>query len=255
VSAPIASSLDKALSLLFAFAEPGSTKRVFTVSALAETLGMDKAQVSRALATFAKYGMVERLDGRNGYQLGWSLVPLASRSLTAQTMSALYPELSRLSVELGETVHFQVRDAATRVPLAAFVPNRTLYAAVHVGRAEPLLGSAVGHALLSRSDEPDVRALFDAQGPASRTGSWSKAIGAVRSAEADGYAVHVDGDEVTTIAAAIHDIGNYHGRVYAAIAVSAPAFRFEAQRERILERIVDVSAMGSRYLEARGTGK
>lgn len=256
MSAPIASSLDKALALLFAFAESDSTQRVFTVSALAESLGMDKAQVSRALATFARYGMVERLEGRGGYQLGWSLVPLASRSLTAQTMSALYPQLSRLSIEVGETVHFQVRDSSTSVPLAAFVPDRSLYVAVHTGRAESLMGTAVGYALLSRSDDADVRSLFDAQKPGSRrVGSWSKVSRAVRDAAELGYSILEDpsGDAVTTIASPIHDIGNYHGRVYAVVALSAPTTRFEAQRDHIVARMREVSAIGSRYLEARGT--
>ncbi len=256
MSAPIASSLDKALALLFAFAEPGRDQRVFTVSALAETVGMDKAQVSRALATFGKYGMVERLEGRTGYQLGWSLVPLASRSLTAQTMSALYPELARLSIELGETVHLQIRSSAASVPMAVFDPDRRLHVVVHTGQPQPLLGTAVGYALLSRSDEADVRTLFDAHRASGkpRVGNWSSIIAAVREAAEAGYSVHEDSteDAVTTVAAPIHDIGNYYGRVYAVVALSAPTARFEGQRDQIIARVQEVSALGDRYLESRG---
>lgn len=127
MSAPISSSLDKALALLFAFVSEDGSQRVFTVSSLAERLGMDKAQVSRTLATFAKYGLVERLEKRRGYQLGWAIVPLASRALTAQTMSTLYPELTRLSADLGEAVHFSVRDGASSVCLATFAPERRIF--------------------------------------------------------------------------------------------------------------------------------
>jgi IclR family acetate operon transcriptional repressor len=257
MNTPSGSSLDKALALLFAFAEPESQQRVFTVSALAGSLGMDKAQVSRVLATFAKYGIVERLEGRAGYQLGWALVPLASRSLTAQTMSELYPELSRLAVELGETVHFRVREAATSVALAAFAPDRALYVPVTTGRPEPLVGSAVGYAFLSRSAPADVEVLVEslAAGERARVGGVKAVRSAVEEAAELDYSVVVDpdGEEVTTIAAPIYDIGNYHGRVYAVIAVSAPSARFDAQRERIVSRIIEVSRLGSRYLESKGS--
>ena len=255
-TAPGGSSLDKSLALLFAFAEPGSDQRVFTVSALAKSSGMDKAQVSRMLASFVEFGMVERLEGRAGYQLGWALVTLASRSLTAQTMSELYPELSRLSIELGETVHFRIRNGETSVALAAFEPNRALYVPVPEGRAEPLLGSAVGYAFLSRTEPAEVQALIDAAPTAARSrfGGVRAAQAAVAEAAEAGYSIveDPDGEGVTTFAAPIYDIGNYHGRVYAVVAVSVPSSRLDGQQQRIVERILEVSHLGSRYLESQG---
>jgi DNA-binding IclR family transcriptional regulator len=159
MASQIASSLDKALGLLFAFADPDLGARVLTVSALAERSGMDKAQVSRVLATFAKYGVVERLDHRRGYQLGWSVLSLASAALLAQTYSTVYPLLSQLSIDVRESVHFSVRDGASAVTVGAFEPDRRLAVRLRTGRAFPLLGSAVGHALLARSSDAEVASI------------------------------------------------------------------------------------------------
>lgn len=255
MSASIASSLDKALALLFAFANPEDTRQIFTVSALAEQLNMDKAQVSRVLATFAKYGLVERLENRRGYQLGWSIVPLASRALTAQTMSAVYPELSRLSTELGETVTFSVRDNASSVCLASFKPDRRLFVAQSVGQMAPLIGSAVGYALLSRSQEPDVRALFDAaKARSSRlAGRWVDVRAGLRGVSESGVSVVRDefGEQVTTVAAPIFDVGNYQGRVYGAIALSAPDDRFAEREAHVLERLAEVAEVANQAVAGR----
>lgn len=255
MSNPGASSLDKALALLFAFAEPESSQRVFTVSALAEQQGMDKAQVSRALATFAKYGLVERLESRRGYQLGWSVIHLAGRALRAQTMSLIYPALSQLAVDLDETAHFSVRDGSQWVPLASFEPDRRLFVSVPVGRPAPLLGSGVGHALLARSDDEDLRSIFKKSErrthPELRT--WRDFQAQVQAVCADGYSIvsNERGDGITTAAVPIFDVGNYRGQVHAAIGISAPDERVAEQAEVFVERLTQVAGVANDFLRGR----
>ncbi|MFT4009716.1 MAG: IclR family transcriptional regulator [Nocardioidaceae bacterium] len=259
VSTQIASSLDKSLALLFAFADPDDDQQVFTVSGLAEQQGMDKAQVSRILATFAKYGLVERLEQRRGYQLGWSIVHLASRALTAQTMSSLYPVLTRLADEWEETVHFSVRDGAHAVALASFEPDRRLYVRVPVGRRDALVGSAVGYVLLSRSDDGEVRSVFDETSRRTRieAGSWGEVRGLVEHVRAAGYSMVVNerDDQITTVAVPIHDVGNYRDRVYAAVAVSAPDERIGARRDELVERLLGVASEANAFLQGREAGQ
>lgn len=256
MSSPTASSLDKSLALLFAFAE--NDAQICTVSGLAEQHQMDKAQVSRVLATFAKYGLLERLDQRRGYQLGWSVVHLASRALHAQTMSAIYPALSQLATDWDETVHFSIRDGAHSVALAAFEPDRRLYVSVQTGRPEHLIGSAVGYALLSRSESDELRSVFDSSARRARTdaGNISSVREEVQRAADDGYSVVTNerDDLITTVAVPIMDVGNYHGRVYAAIGVSVPDHRIGGRRDELVERLLAVAEDANAFLRGKERG-
>lgn len=249
------SSLDKALAVLFSFADPQTDQRVFTVSGLAELHGMDKAQVSRMLATFAKYGLVERLDKRRGYQLGWSVVHLAGRALTAQTMSSIYPALSQLAVDLEETVHFSIRDGRNAVALATFEPDRRLFVSVPPGRTTALVGSAVGYALLSQSDSDDLRSLLQ---KSSRRGNgssvtWTALQDRVEHVRVDGFSLVADerGEGITTAAVPIFDVGNYRGRVHAAIGLSAPDERVGARAPQLVERLLEIAGNANDYLRGK----
>jgi DNA-binding IclR family transcriptional regulator len=258
MSSQIASSLDKSLALLFAFAESNGQQQVFTVSGLADSLGMDKAQVSRVLATFAKYGLVERLEQRRGYQLGWSIVHLASRALHSQTMSSIYPALSQLATDWDETVHFSVRDGVHSVALAAFEPDRRLYVNVQTGRRDALMGSAVGYALLCRSEAEELRSVFDGSARRTRTeaGSWSAVRDEVQRVADVGYSVVTNEreDQITTIAVPVLDVGNYRDRVYAAIGVSAPDDRVGARRDELVSRLVAVADAANSFLRGKEEG-
>jgi DNA-binding IclR family transcriptional regulator len=258
MASQIASSLDKALGLLFAFTDPDLGARVLTVSALAERSGMDKAQVSRVLATFAKYGVVERLDHRRGYQLGWSVLTLASRALLAQTFSAVYPLLSQLSIDVRESVHFSVRDGATAVTVGAFEPERRLAVRLRTGRPFPLLGSAVGQALLARSTDAEVASIVgDARDLEPHDAQALPSLDEVRSSLAGvrdaGHALvpHELGEDITTIAVPIDDVGNYEGRVYAVVSASAPSERFDAIHGQVLERLTGIAAETNDFLSGR----
>lgn len=259
MSTTTGSSLDRALTLLFAFADPESDAQIFTVSGLAAELGMDKAQVSRALATFARYGLVEKLDGRRGYQLGWSVVHLASRALVAQTMSSVYPVLSQLATEWEETVHFSVRDGSHAVALASFEPDRRLYVTVPTGRPEPLLGSATGYALLARSESDELRAIFDSTARRTRieAGTWGEVRDRIAQVSEDGYSVVVNerDDQITTVAVPILDVGNYRDRVYAAIGVSAPDDRIGDRVDDLVAALVGIGTTANTFLEGKGRAR
>ncbi|TGD87513.1 hypothetical protein BayCH28_14190 [Mycolicibacterium sp. CH28] len=258
MSSQIASSLDKALALLFAFAGSDRDQQVYTVSALAEAHGMDKAQVSRALATFAKYGLVERLEQRRGYQLGWSIVHLASRALHAQTMSSIYPALSQLAAEWDETVHFSIRDGAHSVVLAAFQPDRRLFVNVQTGRRDALIGSAVGYALLSRSTSEELHSVFHSGARRARdsTETWAGVRADAQRAASAGHSVLTNerNDLVTTIAVPVIDVGNYRDRVYAAIGVSAPDDRVRTRHAEMVERLVEVADAANGFLRSKEAG-
>ncbi|WP_084124564.1 IclR family transcriptional regulator [Demequina sp. NBRC 110054] len=258
MTANASSSLDRALSLLMAFADPDSEQRVFTVSALAERMQMDKAQVSRTLATFAQYGLVERLENRRGYQLGWASIHLAGKAMIAQTMSAIYPELAVLSAEVEETVWIAVRSGSRGIALETFEPDRSLQVRIVPGKPFPLVGSAMGEALLSQSCDDDVRALHKGS-PRPRGGSLPtvrETLDRVALAREQGYGLVVDerAEQVTSLAVPIVDVGNYSGRVFAAIAISAPDARFPTDSTALRERLLEIASNANAFLEGRSAG-
>jgi DNA-binding IclR family transcriptional regulator len=247
-----ATSLEKSLNVLFAFADPESDQHVFTVSALADELGMDKAQVSRTLAVFAKFGLIERLESRRGYQLGWASLHLASRALLAQVVSSLYPALSMLSTDIGESAFFSVRDGVNAVTLASFEPERRLYAKSWNGRPFPLIGSAVGYALLAGGELGEIRSIHEhavQQGTAG-VPSWAHVERMVQEVIDQGSStVHDEFQQgVSTVAVPVYDVGNYAGRVYSAISVSAPTYRFPEGERAIREGLGAVAATANELL-------
>ena len=68
----------------------------FGVSWIAQRLGREKSQVSRALRALEAEGMVERDPLTRRYHLGWRLFALASRTQQARLVQVSAPFLRRL---------------------------------------------------------------------------------------------------------------------------------------------------------------
>src|ERR1700742_884475 len=109
VVATRATSLRRGTEILIAL---GSDEAVehggLGVVRIAELVGREKSQVSRALSALAATGMVDRDPGSRAYRLGWRMYALAARSgrprLIAMGESVLYG----LVAESGETAHLSV---------------------------------------------------------------------------------------------------------------------------------------------------
>jgi len=210
------------------------------VSALAELVGRDKSQVSRALARLADAGLVDRDASTLQYRIGWAVFALAARAAGGRLLAAAVGPMRALSAELGETVHLCVLDGTDLVTLRTEAPGHRYRATGWVGSRVAAHGTSAGRALLIDSTTPEIERRFAAvgfapSGPRSRVFDVGGLVTAVGEARAAGYAA-VDEEFEVGVAGVSAPIRDFRGAIVAALNVSAPAERLRPRLATAGER-------------------
>ncbi|MGH8859750.1 MAG: IclR family transcriptional regulator [Jatrophihabitantaceae bacterium] len=202
---------------------------------IAELVGGDKGQVSRVLTTLAGSGLVERDERSLNYRLGWQLYALAARAGDRRLLEAARPMVRRLVDELGERANLSVLREAQVLTVFSESPPRSVQAAGWVGRTVPAYCTASGRALLFDATGDELRQIFagvefERPGPkAPRTvEELARRLGASRRR---GFAV-VDEEFEPGLVAVAAPVRDFHGRVCAAINISAPRYRLGGRPRR-----------------------
>jgi IclR family transcriptional regulator, KDG regulon repressor len=221
--------LERMIDILSALAEPESARNGgLGVVRVAELVGREKSQVSRALRTLAGSGLVERDAATREYRLGWRLFALAAR-VADQRLLALGPAvLHDLVGTLGETAHLTVLDGAEVLTVLSEASPSVVRAIEWTGRAVPAHSTSSGRALLLDHPPDTLRALFAsrdlrADGPRAPRDADDLAA-RIATARARGYAV-VDEEFEAGLVGAAAPVRDFRGRIVAALNVSAPKFR------------------------------
>ncbi|MDP2004321.1 MAG: IclR family transcriptional regulator [Rubrivivax sp.] len=139
--------LERALCVLECFS--GQQPRL-QLRELAERTGLDKATLLRLLATFTRYGYVQRFsDGR--YAPGPASLRLSGIYLSTFNLTdRLQPALASVMQHTGETVAFYIRSGEERVCLYRDNTPRGVAHHVEVGNRIPLAdGGSSAHVLLA----------------------------------------------------------------------------------------------------------
>jgi len=226
--------LERMIDILTALGEPESTRDGgLGVVRIAQLVGREKSQVSRALRTLDQAGLVERDEATREYRLGWRLFALAARGADQRLLALAPPVLHDLVAALGETAHLSVRDGDAVVTLLTEASPSVVRAIEWTGRAVPAHCTSAGRALLLDHDERSLRALLgDGELPAPGPDAprdIAELARRIAAARALGYAA-IDGefeDGHVGVAAPVRD---FCGRIVAALNVSAPAFRLGGRR-------------------------
>ncbi|MEV0631483.1 IclR family transcriptional regulator [Nonomuraea wenchangensis] len=193
----------------------------FGVSWIAERLGREKSQISRALRSLELEGMVERDPLTRRYRLGWRLFALAARTQHARLVRVAAPYLRRLTAAFDEDAYLCVLRGNQVLTLLS-VPSSRAYHRVWEGVSVPVIMAAAGRSLLAEWDEERVRALLRTVLPSGLDSAvaseddWLADLAHVRSA---GYAVsdvELD-DSAAGVSAPVRD---HRGLITAAISVS-----------------------------------
>ena len=146
-------SVERAVALLRAVAAASGPEA--TVTALAETCGLNRATAWRILMTLEAQGMVvgDRETGR--FFIGFGIVELAGAVGVDALVQAAHPILERVCLESGETAALAVvrGEALTYVDE---VGPAAIVSATWRGRAVPLHATSTGKALLAFSDPAAV---------------------------------------------------------------------------------------------------
>ena len=203
----------------------------FGVVRIAQLIGREKSQVSRALRTLAEAGFVERDPETLRYRVGWRLVALGLRGRDTGLVGAAPPALAELVATTGETAYLAVLAGSEVLTLASESAPHAVVAASWVGRTVPAWCSAAGRALLADDDPAELESrLGRTFGPAGPNAPRDVAELARRIAadRARGYAVAEEELEPghAAVAASVRDAS---GRIVAAMIVSGPAFRLSGK--------------------------
>ncbi|HLU75425.1 MAG TPA: IclR family transcriptional regulator C-terminal domain-containing protein [Nonomuraea sp.] len=137
----------------------------FGVSWIAQRLGREKSQVSRALRALEAEGMVERDPLTRRYRLGWRLFALAARTQQSRLVQVAEPYLRRLATAYDEDVHLCVLRGEQVLTLLS-APSSRAYHLVWEGITVPVIMAGAGRSLLADWHQEHVRELLRATLPA-----------------------------------------------------------------------------------------
>ncbi|MCG5215177.1 IclR family transcriptional regulator [Streptosporangium sp. KLBMP 9127] len=200
------------------------------VSWIAQRLGREKSQVSRALRSLESEGMVERDPVTRRYRLGWRLFALAARTSQSRLVQVAAPFLRRLAMIIDEDSHLCVLRGDSVLTVLS-VPSSRAYHRIWEGVAIPVIMAAASRSLLSDWDDDQMRAILRAKLP----GGLSAELGDEKQWLAD--AAHVREHGYTTTDVELEDgvlgvsapVRDHRGMVAAAISVSVARVRDEAR--------------------------
>ncbi len=201
---------------------------------IAELIGREKSQVSRALKTLAESGLVDRDPSTLHYRLGWRFFALAARAGEQRLLSVAPPLLERLVKDLGETAHLSVLQGTEVLTVLSESPPHAVKAVGWSGRTVPVYCTSSGRALLFDHDREALSELlsgieFRKLGP-NTVRNVEELHERIVAAHAQGHAL-VDEEFEFGLVGAAAPVRDFKGHIVAALNVSAPKFRLGGRLE------------------------
>jgi DNA-binding IclR family transcriptional regulator len=223
-------SVDRAIAVLEILASRGEAG----VSEVATEIDVHKSTAFRLLSALEDRGLVEQVEDRGKYRLGFGIVRLAGAVADRLDVTRLgRPVCERLASEIGETANLAVRQSHYAVNL--YEARGPASVATHnwVGQLTPLHCTSSGKVLLAYLPAEERTQLLSEAGLPPLTGN-TITLGAaleedLRLARSRGYAVAIEEYEVGLNAVAA-PIRGREGVVMAAVSASGPAYRFAPDR-------------------------
>lgn len=179
---------------------------------IAERLGREKSQVSRALRALEAEGLVERDPRTRTYQLGWGLYTLAARGVETRLVRAASAHLYRLADEQRADVRLSVLIGGQVLTLVSVPPRVAV-------RANPPTDTPCGPVLALDWSDGALRDLIPPGGSEQENRlAHDNLLTSCAHARAHGYVRFPETDsEPARYAAAVRD---FRGIVLAAIQLS-----------------------------------
>ncbi|MBX7448166.1 IclR family transcriptional regulator [Mycolicibacterium sp. 3033] len=225
-------SVDRAVSVLEILARLGEVG----VTELASEIGVHKSTVSRLLSALEDHELVEQAYERGKYRLGFGLLRLSNAVSGQLDVTQQGREIcERLAAELGETVNIAVLRSHYVVNVDQARGPRSVGSHNWVGELTPLHATSSGKILLAHMS-PDAR--HDVLAEAGLTRYTDRTITSVDELDRQLVAIAADGHVISTeemepgLTAVAAPIRDHAGIVIAALSVSGPVYRLDADRAR-----------------------
>jgi len=229
----------RAVSVLDCFV---TAKGSLGISELSRLTGLSKSTVHNLVATLVQTDLLASDGSNRRYRLGSKLVQLGNAFVESTDLRDLVlPTLTEIRDLTDETVTLHVRVGNERVLIAQVVSTQGIRRVLEVGATRPVYMGAVGTVLMSGMSDEEVLRLLEQEHPKRLTATTvtdpRRILELVEQARSDGYLIlnSQSEDGVGAIALPIHD---HRGTVVAAIVVSGPVHRWNAETMAIhLERM------------------
>ncbi|HEX6446552.1 MAG TPA: IclR family transcriptional regulator [Streptosporangiales bacterium] len=204
---------------------------------IAERLGRENSQVSRALRALAAAGMVERDPHTLDYRLGWRLYSYAARTYEALLAHVAAPYIRRLVATLHETGHLCVHRGNRLLTLWTENAPGVVAPPAWDGVSAPVASTSAGRVLLSDWEPATLRAWFSdadlvAAAGRPRVTTVDELVTELARVRQRGYDIVRDEFQVGMVgcSAPVRDLS---GRVVAAVNVSAPTARLGGELDKV----------------------
>jgi IclR family transcriptional regulator, acetate operon repressor len=198
----------------------------FSLSQVAEVVGLPRSSAFRYLATLEDRRYVERNGNTGSYQIGPAFLPLQAQQLAVMADRARV-HMVRLRDRFEETINFGMLDGNRVSYLEIIESNRSMRLSARRGDRDPLHCTALGKAIASTLPWEQIRSLLEADGMPRRTEHTITDLDAfaeeLERTRAQGYALDNGENEADGRCVAVPlDAGG----LPASLSLSAPATRF-----------------------------
>ncbi|MGY1581889.1 IclR family transcriptional regulator [Streptomyces sp. MN13] len=241
-------SVDRAVSVLEILARHGEAG----VTEIADELEVHKSTAFRLLGVLENRGLVAQAKDRGKYYLGAGVLRLAGAAAVRLDISQEgVPVCRELADELGETVNIAVLDDDAAVNIMQARGTASVTAQNWLGRRTPLHATSSGKVLFAHMPPTLREGLLARPLPrfTDRTVTGASMLrGELEAVVEQGYGVTVEELELG-LAAVAAPVRAHDGKVIAAISVSGPVYRLNADRlPELAKRTVAAGAELSRRM-------
>ncbi len=229
------------------------------VSEVSKALDFPKSSASAMMGALAEQGLLRRTSERR-YRLGWQIMAM-SHILLATTG---FREEARRAMEylvsvFGETVHLAALERGQVIYVDKMQGTKAVQVAVTaVGGKFSAHASGVGKAILAHRPWEEVEGILEREGMCAKTANTITSLEEFREEmefvrkQGCSYDLEEGVMELSCVAAPIR---NHTGEVVAAMSLSVPSYRFDANKERYRGAIISAVREVSRNLGYAGTAR
>lgn len=242
------SSIDKTLSILEFVSQ---NEKGVSLSGIVKTLGIPKTTAFRILEILVAREYVNWNKENEKYYIGLKTLEIGLSGLIGQDIVEVsIPYLQELSSSVGETSFLAVYNSGDVVYLYKAEGTRSIVTTANLGSRRPAFCTALGKVILANLPIEESDRVFEK--PLEKLTGKTE-VNRIRlheefaSIRLSGYATDDEGIEpgLYCVAAPIY---NFTGGVIAAISVSGPVKRMNANCAKIVEELKSVAAVISKRL-------
>lgn len=220
-------SVDRAISILQVLARRG----VAGVTEIAREMILHKSTVSRLLGTLQARGLVEPASSRGRYRLAYGVVQLAEGVSKKHDQVIISRTVcDALAEAVGETVNVAVREGHAVVTIDQVIGSAQVTSVNWVGQHNSLHATSAGKVFLANMSQAELREFLSE--PMETFTEFTIAepermLAELETVREQGYGFTLDEQELG-LAAIAAPVRALDGRVIAALVVSGPTFRINA---------------------------